>query len=238
VKTLIFDIETVGEKFQDMDTETQEALTSWIQETSQSQEQYQLELDRLKNRMGFSPLHGEIVSLATLDGGEENGGVYFQAPDAEIDEFSRDGVRFKPMDEAGILEKFWEIVTNYQAVAGFNSRGFDGPFLNIRSAVHGIRPSTDIMQGRYLYQQKYSIKHIDLYDQFTYYGSMRTKGNLHLWTRAFSIGSPKSGDIHGSEVGEYFQAGKYTDIADYNLGDVYATRDLYRIWRDYLDFQT
>lgn len=237
MSALIFDIETVGEKFEDMDEHTQNVLTKWIRENSETEEEYNREEEKLKNRLGFSPLHGEIVAIGVLDSHHDKGAVYFQSPNTQIDNFEQDGVKFEAMSEREMLEKFWSVAEQYSTVSGFNSRSFDAPFINVRSAVHDIRPSVDLMAGRYLYQQR-NVKHIDLLDQLSYYGAVWKKGNLHLWSRAFGISSPKEGDLQGDEVGAYFEAGKYTDIAEYNAADLYATRELYLKWNEYLNFQT
>jgi len=70
-----------------------------------------------------------------------------------------------------MLENFWNGAKSYQEFISFNGRGFDVPFLMIRSAIHKIIPSKDLMHGRYLYQQLSNAKHIDLFDQLTFYWS-------------------------------------------------------------------
>jgi DNA polymerase elongation subunit (family B) len=140
------------------------------------------------------------------------------------------------MGEEEMLKKFWEAARRYQVFITFNGRGFDVPFLMIRSAIHGIRPSKDLMRGRYLYQHNPDALHIDLQEQLTFYGASRKKGSLHLWTRAFGIESPKAGGVTGDDVGPLFKAGKYLDIAKYNVGDLRATRSLYERWETYLQF--
>jgi uncharacterized protein YprB with RNaseH-like and TPR domain len=49
----------------------------------------------------------------------------------------------------------------------FNGRSFDAPFLIVRSAVHRIKPSVNLIPNRY---DKY---HIDLFDQLSFYGVSR-----------------------------------------------------------------
>ncbi|MDD2646969.1 MAG: ribonuclease H-like domain-containing protein [Patescibacteria group bacterium] len=127
-------------------------------------------------------------------------------------------------------------VKNYDECVSFNGRAFDAPFLMIRSAINNIRPTVNLMPNRYLESQKFGIKHVDLYDQLSFYGAVRKKGSLHLWTRAFGIKSPKDGEINGHEVGKLFQDKKYLDIARYNAGDLVATKELYEIWNKYLRF--
>ena len=233
---LILDIETVGEDFDSLDEATQGVLTRWIEKESGSEEEYKAALEELKNGLGFSPLTGEIVAIGVLDYHKNEGVVYYQAPGEKVKEFSEDGITFKQMPEKEMLEKFWEGAKKYQHFITFNGRGFDAPFLMIRSAIHGIRPTKDLMRGRYLYQNSPDAVHIDLMDQLTFYGAVRRKGGLHLWSRAFSIKSPKEEGITGDDVGRLFREKKYLDIAKYNVGDLRATRELYDRWQNYLNF--
>jgi hypothetical protein len=230
---LIFDIETVGEDFSTLDKTTQDVLTRWIKKDSETEEKYEIALDDLKNRMGFSPLTGEIVAIGVLDYIKNQGAVYFQAPGETIPEFSENGIKFKQMTEKEMLQNFWDGAKEYEEFITFNGRGFDAPFLAIRSAIHKIRPTRDLLEGRYLYQQR-GVKHIDLMDQFTFYGAVWRKPSLHLLTRAFGIKSPKSEGITGDDVGRLFKEGKYIDIAKYNVGDLRATKELYDYWDKYL----
>lgn len=231
---LVFDIETVGEDFDALDETTREVLTHWIKKEADGKKEYEAELEDLKNRLGFSPLTGETVCIGVLDYEKDKGVVYFQAPGEALEEFEEDGFKFKPMPEEKMLFNFWQGAKNYQEFISFNGRSFDAPFLMVRSAIHNIRPTKDLMTNRYVRSQDYDSKHIDLFDQLTFYGAMRRKGGLHLWCRAFGIKSPKAEGITGDDVGRLFREKKYKDIARYNAGDLRATRDLYQRWKDFL----
>lgn len=233
---LIFDIETVGEDFDKLDKTTEDVLTKWIRKESESEEDYKEELNNLKNGLGFSPLTGEIVAIGVLDYEKNKGAVYFQTPGKILSESEKDNVKFKPMTEKEMLENFWSGVKNYQEFISFNGRGFDVPFLMIRSAINGVKPTKDLMSNRYLGSQKFDSKHVDLMDQLSFYGSTRRKGSLHLYSRAFGITSPKTQGITGDDVGRLFKEGKFLDIAKYNVGDLIATKELYEYWEKYLRF--
>ncbi|HTY39574.1 MAG TPA: ribonuclease H-like domain-containing protein [Candidatus Paceibacterota bacterium] len=233
---LVLDIETIGEDFDALDHATQENLTRWIQRESESEEVYKLALEDLKNGLGFSPLTGEIVAIGMLDFYKNEGAVYYQAPGKKPEETKADGMTFKAMTEEEMLKKFWEVAKQYQVFITFNGRSFDIPFLVTRSAIHDIRPTKDLMRGRYLYQHQPDALHIDLLEQLTFYGASRKKGSLHLWCRAFGIESPKAAGVTGDDVAPLFKAKKYLDIARYNVGDLRATRALYERWEKYLSF--
>ncbi|HEX4104288.1 MAG TPA: ribonuclease H-like domain-containing protein [Candidatus Paceibacterota bacterium] len=234
---LVIDIETIGEDFDSLDKATQENLTKWIKKDADTEAEYKLALQDIKNELGFSPLTGEIVAIGLLDYHKNEGAVYYQAPGQKNEEVKEDGISFKQMTEEEMLRKFWELAMRYEIFITFNGRTFDVPFLMIRSAIKGVRPTKDLMQGRYPWQQRNnSAIHIDLIDMLSFYGATRRKGSLHLWSRAFGIPSPKAGGVSGDDVGPLFKKKKFLDIARYNVGDIRATRELYEKWESYLSF--
>lgn len=218
---LVFDIETIGEDFDVMDGTTKEILA-----------RYDPDIEKVKDGLGFSPLTGQIVAIGVLDVEKDKGAVYYQSPDLEQKDFEENGIMFKAMSEKEMIEKFWVLIEKYMQVVSFNGRAFDAPFLAIRSAIHGIRPSKNLIPYRYATD----TNHVDLYDQLTFYGTSRSKGNLHMFCRAFDIKSPKEDGISGDDVTGLFKNKKYLDIARYNVGDLKATAELYRYWNDYLRF--
>lgn len=234
---LVFDIETIGNDFDKLDDATQESLTRWIKrEAGEDKERYNVLSQDLKESLGFSPLTGEIAAIGVYDTQASRGVVYFQSPNLEDCEYSLDNFIFKPKTEKEMLESFWQGIVKYKIFVSFNGRSFDLPFLMIRSAIHGIKPSLNLMDNRYLNYQNRKAKHIDLLDQLSYYGAVRRKGNLHLFCRAFGIKSPKVSGITGDDVSELFQSKEYRKIAEYNSWDLIATAELYDYWEKYLNF--
>ena len=231
---LIFDIETIGENFDELDSATRDVLTKWIKKDSESEEEYVKALEELKSGLGFSPLTGQIVAIGVLDYDKNQGVVYFQAPGENFKDFQEDNITFKPSTEKEMLENFWKGAEKYNEFITFNGRGFDAPFLAVRSAVHKIKASKDLMSNRYLSSQRFGATHIDLFDQLTFYGATRRKGGLHLWCRAFGIISPKAQGVTGDDVAQLFKEKKYKEIARYNVGDLNATKELYDYWKNYI----
>lgn len=235
--TLVFDIETVGEDFDTLDETSQGVLTRWIKKESESNEDYTAALADLKNGMGFSPLTGQIVAIGIRDVERSKGAVYFQAsPNGKEKSFEEGDCKFEVMSEKEMLQKFWEVVDKYETFVTFNGRQFDVPFLMVRSAIYGIRPTKNLLANRYLNYQPGHARHVDLFDQLTFYGAMRKKGSLHLWCRAFGIESPKAQGVDGDDVKALYEHGKSADIARYNARDLIATTELYKRYTDYLQF--
>jgi DNA polymerase elongation subunit (family B) len=234
--TLVFDIETIGEDYDTFDDTTKDILTYWLKKQSLSGPDYEAELAELKDGLGFSPLTGSIVAIGVLDHEKQKGCVFYQSPGNASEDFEEDGIKFKAVSEKEMLQNFWDGAKKYTDFVTFNGRGFDVPFILARSAVHGVKPTKDLMSKRYLSQMPFDAKHIDLQDQLSYYSAVRKPGNLHLWCRALGIESPKANGVHGDNVKELYDSGHYLDIAKYNVRDIRATSELYEKWREYLRF--
>ncbi len=237
---IVFDIETVGEDWEAMDKKTQEIIKEKVNRIiggSKDKKVIKEGLNAEIEKFGLSPLTGQIVSIGMLDVDTKKGAVYFQAPDAEIEDFEEEGIKYKAMTEKDILKGFWEIAKHADEFISFNGRPFDVPYILVRGAIHEIRPTKDLMGNRYLNIQKFGAKHIDLLDQLTFYGSVwNNKGSLHMWTRAFGIKSPKEEGISGEDVTKMFTEKKYLEIAQYNVRDLHSTKDLFEYWNKYLRF--
>jgi uncharacterized protein YprB with RNaseH-like and TPR domain len=233
---LVFDIETIGTDFDKLDDVSKHQLTRWIKRESGGNEgKHNALLQDVKEGLGFSPLTGEIVAIGVYDTDKHKGVVYYQAPDVNAVEEKQENFIFKPRTEEEMIKDFWRGATKYNTFISFNGRSFDVPFILLRGAKYKIKPLIDLMQNRYLRNQYNKAKHIDLLDQFSFYGAVRRRGNLHLYCEAFGIRSPKSLGITGDDVGRLFKDKKYIEIAEYNSWDLTATAELYEIWQKYLN---
>ncbi len=223
---IIFDIETVGKDFDSLDKRTQEYLLRWA-ETEE-------DIKDVRESLSFYPLTGEIITIGMLNPDTDKGAVYFQSPEATIAPFEENGIRFESTSGAGaekeILEKFWNTVKSYKQIITFNGRSFDCPFILIRSAVHRIKPSKDLMPNRY------GDSHIDLLEQLTFYGASRRRFSLDMWCKTFGIKSPKEEGITGYDIKDLFRNKRYVDIARYCFGDIKATKELLFNWEKYIRF--
>ncbi|MBI5729437.1 MAG: ribonuclease H-like domain-containing protein [Candidatus Magasanikbacteria bacterium] len=232
MSALVFDIETIGEDYNLLDETTQTMLTRWLKRESYDDDEYEHALDDVKNGLGFSPLTGQIVAIGILDVERGKGAVYYQAPGEKHDEFEEEGIVFKQKTEAEMLASFWQVAEKFTTFVSFNGRQFDAPYLAVRSAAHHIKPSKNLLSNRYLSMQR-GAEHVDLIDQLSFYGAMRRRGSLHLWSRAFGIKSPKADGVSGDDVAGLFKEKKFVDIAKYNVGDLRATCELFEVWKKY-----
>ena len=138
-------------------------------------------------------------------------------------------------DEIELLTAFWDVAKHYDGIVTFNGRGFDVPFIYLRSAVLNVPISRKDWLG-YRFQVE---PHCDLIEQLTFYGVSGREGaarrfNLDFYCKAFGIDSPKSHGVTGMDVGHLLAEGRYREIAEYCLRDVQATVLLYKIWKDRL----
>lgn len=230
---LVFDIETIGKKFEELDDKSKELLELKFNRRAKGDEE---EIADLKSKLTFYPPLSEIVAIGMLNPDTLKGAVLYQTRKAE-QKTEKNGINFEPFNsEKELLEKFWQMVPAYEEFITFNGKAFDCPMLMIRSAVNNLRPSKNLMVNRYLSSQPYNLKHVDLADELGYYGAKNDYLGLHFWAQGFGIESPKLGDVAADDVGQAFKDGKYFEIADYCMADVYATAELYKKWDKYLRF--
>ncbi len=219
--TVVFDIETVGVDFEGLDQTSQEVLLK----NAADEEEARI----IKEGMGLSPLTGFIVAIAMLDSDTGEGAVFFQSKDAALKDFREDNIDYVVCDEKQILENFWKMIRRYPRFVTYNGRGFDCPFIMVRSGILKVKPTRELMPYRYD-----SKAHVDLYDQMTFYGAMRRGFSLHMVTQAFGIKSPKEEGVSGAQVGEMFHKGECASIARYCMRDVKATAELFKQWETYI----
>ncbi len=237
---LVIDIETVGFDFDSFDETSKEQLEDYFAHTSKDDS----EAESKKDKLGFWPLTGKVVVIGCLNPDTKKGVVFVNQEDQEGQEGQTllvgsdppAGIQIETGTEKEILGRMWEVAKKYNTFITFNGRGMDAPFLMIRSAINGIRPSKNLLKNRYNSYQDYDAMHIDLQDQLTFYGAMRKPFSLHFWTQAFGIVSPKEEGISGDDVKRLYNEGKLLDIVKYNIRDIKATAELYEKWEKYLSF--
>jgi DNA polymerase elongation subunit (family B) len=201
--TLVVDIETVGQDQESIPARAREILLD-----VETDEDRQKVLDCL----GLDPCTGRIICI----------GVHW----IELDR-SR---AYSQPDERELLANFWNDIGQIrpQRYVTFNGKSFDFPYINIRSAIHGVPIPRDTV----LDTRRFSTdRHFDVREVVTNYERYR-KGTLEFFCEIFGVPSPKNG-INGKNVGEYFKAGRLEEIARYCLADCKATAELYMKLKNY-----
>lgn len=228
-KRMVFDIECIGVDFESLDEVSQHSLTR----SARSPEEAEAEKDKL----ALYPVTGIVVGIGMLNPDTNKGKMlYLVDTEHEGGQHTKDDVLYVPCgSEKDLLAKFWEDVAQYDQIISFNGRGFDAPYILIRSMVHELAPTKDLMPNRYGDYRTGFNAHLDLADQLSFYGAMR-KFSLHLFTTAMGITSPKQegedGEtIDGLAVPRLFKERKFEVIAEYCMRDVFATAELYRRWQ-------
>ena len=233
--TLVFDIETSALPLDNFDEAQQEYLFREAEKMADGPAR-ETRRAEIKQFMSLWPFTSQVVCIAMLNAETQRGQVQFLAEDFE-DEASEGGpVEFVPCaDEVELLTAFWDVAKHYDSVVTFNGRGFDVPFIYLRSAILNV----PISKKNWLGYRYATDPHCDLAEQLTFYSVSGRDGaarrfNLDFYCKAFGIESPKSHGVTGMDVGTLLAEKKFREIAEYCLRDVRATVELYRIWKDRL----
>ncbi len=217
---LIFDIETCGQEKDELDPIIKEYLIKNAKDEKERED--------ILSRTGLLPISGEVVAIAMLNSDSGQGKVYFQAPKNNIENYTKNNIEYIVKDEKGILESFWQDIRFFEQIISFNGRGFDCPFIIIRSIYHNLKPTKNLMPYRYSTKE-----HLDIMDQLSFYGAFR-KLSLESLCQTFGIKNPKDEGVSGLEVNNLFKNKEYKKIAEYCMRDVVATKDLYERMKDFL----
>jgi DNA polymerase elongation subunit (family B) len=218
---VVIDIETLGYPIESFDEVQQEYLLKFAETETERLETIQ--------KLSLYPATAQIITIGMLNPDTGHGKILFQA-DKSLDYHSNDeSIHYLSGSEKEILEYFWQDIEHYNQFITFNGRGFDCPFLMLRSAILQVQPARNLIPYRYD-----SSIHCDLLEQFTFYGALR-KFNLDFYCKSFGIVSPKSHGVTGLDIKKMFEEKQFREIAEYNLGDLIATAELFRRWEKFLN---
>lgn len=233
--TLVFDIETSAQPIENFDEAQQEYLFREADKLADPAAKA-AKREEITRFMSLWPFTSQVVCIAMLNAETQRGQSLFVADDFEEEAEDNALVKFIPCaDETELLAQFWEVAKKYDSVVTFNGRGFDVPFIYLRSALLNVPITKKNWLG-----YRYAVEpHCDLAEQFTFYsvggqGGAARRFNLDFYCKAFGIESPKSAGVTGNDVKDLMEAGKFREIAEYCLRDVRATVELYKVWKERL----
>jgi DNA polymerase elongation subunit (family B) len=229
---LVFDIETSALPLEQFDEARQEFLFRECERIGDEPARAARRAE-IAQQLNLWPFTAQVVCIAMLNADTARGQVLFTAADYQEGAAEAGPVEFVAcMDERELLTAFWDVAKHYETVVTFNGRGFDVPFIYLRSALLNVPISRKDWLG-YRFQTE---PHCDLAEQLTFYGVSGREGaarrfNLDFYCKAFGIESPKSHGVTGTDVSSLVAAGRYREIAEYCLRDVRATLQLYQLWK-------
>ncbi len=225
---LVFDIETVGCDFEDLDESQQEYLLRYAQKERDPEAKREKEEEAIRY-LSLYPFTAAVVTIAMFNVDTGKTLVLYNDSGEEERIFDEKSIKYKSLSEKEMLKTFWSYAKQSKQIISFNGKQFDIPFLMLRSAMNKIKPTKNYIKNRYETKE-----HIDLIDKFTFMGLTR-KFNLDFYCKSFGIKSPKASGITGMDIKELYRSGKVKEIAIYCADDVRATYELYKYWQRYLN---
>ena len=130
---------------------------------------------------------------------------------------------FHQGSEKEILEQFWDYLAEEQPalIVTFHGKRFDVPYLNLRSAVHGLAPSFPLSAERFTRRPHFDVREVlEANDR-------HRRGGLDYFCAVFGIPSPKT-KLDGASIAEAHAEGRIEEIAEYCLEDCRATAALWK----------
>lgn len=215
IPTLVFDIETIGKDFKELDSEEQDYLLNNLERNTEDKKE-------AKGKTGLYSIFGKVCAIGGYDSNLSKGFALILGKGEIIPE--NENFKYHVFEnEKDLLVKFWEIARKYELFVTFNGTSFDFPYLVIRSGINRVKINYEM--------KKYGNDHVDLMTKLNQNG----RGyKLEMLCKAFGVKNPKAEGVHGGDVNNLFKAKEYNKIADYVSRDVVATNELYRIWKEFL----
>lgn len=209
--TLVFDVMTSGQDWSELSGVSQEYLTRFHDKAE------------AEEKLVLSPLTGQICGLGIYDLERKESVVYVVSTE------NVDAENFKACTEHELLEDFWEGARSYDVLVTFGGRRFDMPFIYHRTIANKLQPSIDLPRIRTIEKQKPPY-HVDLHDELSFHGSLRSPVTLNLLAEAYGLESPDIHGVTGADVSEFHKAGKFDELAEYCERNILVTAELYEIW--------
>lgn len=215
IKTMVFDIETVGKKFEDLDEVEQDYLLNNLEKGTEDKEE-------AKGKTGLYAIFGKVCAIGAFNPGTKKGLVLLLGEKDLIPEKENYIYRvFK--EEKELLEEFWKIAREYELFVTYNGDNFDFPYLIIRSGINRVKVPFEVKKWG-------SDRFIDLQNKIRQSHGFK----LEMLCKAFGIENPKEAGVHGGDVNKLFDDKDFQKIADYVARDAYSTSQLYLIWKEFM----
>ena len=126
-------------------------------------------------------------------------------------------------EEKKILEEWWKVAAKGDCFIGHNIMDFDLRFIYKRSIVNRIKPSAKHLNLSFARYRNFPI--FDTMKEWEKWSNSYI--TLDALAKILQLPSSKDGGIDGSQVFDFFLAGKYKEIYEYCKRDVQLTRQVY-----------
>jgi hypothetical protein len=171
----------------------------------------------------LSATSGRVLSIAIHVGGIP--GLQFEGLQLSEAEYvfgiDADG---EEQDEKRALADFLELLKNYDCegdeIVGHNIIAFDLPFIFQRCLIKGLTVRPFVNLGDFHVRGVFDTMH-------RWWLGAKRPVSLDDIAWALGIESSKTAEVEGSKVFDLYQAGRLSDIRQYNLNDVRVTRKVY-----------
>lgn len=214
VPTLVFDLETVGKDFDQLDESEKDYLLNNLEKNEEDKE-------LAKTKTALYSIFGKICAIGAMDV-YRNKGFVLSLSNKEIMP-EKDNFEYEIFEnEKELIKRFWEKCANFEQFVTYNGEGFDFPYLMIRSGINRVKMPFEI--------RKWSDKFIDLQNKIR----QNRAYTLEMLCKAFGIKNPKEEGVHGNNVSCLFKDEEFNKIADYVARDATATAELFLIWKNYM----
>jgi len=218
VPTMVFDIETVGKKFEELDSAEQDYLINNLCKDVEDKEE-------AKKRTALFSIFGMVCAIGCINP-ETNKGLVLAIADKELKP-EKENYTYKTFkNEKELLEEFWEVAKKYEIFVTYNGDSFDFPYLIIRSGINRVK--VPFSKNRYDNE-----RFVDLQNKIRQNHGYK----LEFLCKAFGIENPKESGVHGDDVSALFYNKEYNSIANYVARDTFSTAQLYRIWKEFMSGQ-
>ena len=205
---LVFDIETIPQEtltfplWRELERKTKNEVVK----TSENEETTRLKLQSL------NPAFGRILCIAVLYRSMNSQG-----------EWEEEREVFYAPDEKTLLSNFWGRLADFDnrrtLFVSFNGLRFDVPFIIARTIAHGLSQTNKLFLDTYRYGR---------FPHFDACLALENQMTLEAACKMLGLDSPKTEDIRGGDVFEYYKRGQILAILNYCLRDVKSTYEIFK----------
>ena len=210
MKTIVFDLETIGNKsivkhLPPVEPDSRLKNPEKIADNIKAKEIKQI------SELGLNPTTCQICIFGWHDG-KESGHILLKEETKEA--------------EQELLQEAWEILSEAERFVTFNGIDFDVPVLKFRSLANRIRPAIQISTRKYVIENHYDLRAI--LGNWNSYAS----GTLDYYSKIL-LGKSAKNDMDGSMVQDTWDMQLYEDLGKYAEEDCEVTFGIYQLLTKY-----